>query len=97
MLLCSKIFTQNNVLFQPRGKDWVHKTSFLLYDIYRSNVKVVYTKYIYPCFFGGIRVANLSSFLCCPMMCYIFGVKQQSLIHSISPVLKESYGSAGAV
>jgi hypothetical protein len=32
-LLSSKramvLFTQNNVLFQPRRKDWVHKTSFL--------------------------------------------------------------------
>ena len=39
--------------------------------MYISNVKVVYTKYIYPCFFGGVRVANRFSFLCCPMMCYI--------------------------
>ena len=59
-----------------------------MYVIYRSNVKVVYTRYIYPCIFGGVcashlfcflccvfdgvRVANLFSFLCCPMMCYIY-------------------------
>ena len=43
-----------------------------MYVIYRSNVKVVYTKYIYPRFFGGVRVSNLFSFLCCPMMCYIY-------------------------
>ena len=43
-----------------------------MYVIYRSNVKVVYTKYIYSRIFGGVRVSNLFSFLCCPMMCYIY-------------------------
>ena len=43
-----------------------------MYVIYRSNVKVVYTKYIYPRIFGGVRVTNLFSFLCCPMMLYIY-------------------------